>query len=189
MVESANDFNIPVVDSYIPINDIISFSDNVRYEQGIEGYVIRFHDGHMLKIKTDEYVAIHRAKESILWDRNIVELIIENKLDDIKSHLTRDEQDRLNIFENNIIKYIKEKEIEILNIGYDCSKSMSRKGFALNVAPKLDGLTKACVFSIYDWPIMYEVRKIVKKSILNNLTKNTNYDELCKLWFNNERYN
>lgn len=189
MVESASDFNIPVVDSFNPINDITSFSDNVRDEQGIEGYVIRFHDGHMLKIKTDEYVAIHKAKESILWDRNIVELIIENKLDDIKAHLTRDEQNRLNIFENNIVSYIKEKEIEILNLGYDCSKSMTRKEFALNIAPKLDGLTKACVFSIYDWPIMYEVRKVVKKSILSNLTKNTNYDELCKLWFKNERYN
>lgn len=184
------EFGVPVVKNIGTRKSFESFVEETKGLKGIEGFVVRFFDGHMIKLKTDEYVAIHKAKESILWDRNIVELILEGKIDDIKPHLSLEERENLNNFENKIVGYIRDKEIEILKIAnYYYVKNSNRKDFALGLAKNLDPLTRSCVFSVFDNPTMFEVRKIVKSSIMSNLTKNVTYDKLCSLWFNNERYN
>jgi RNA ligase len=50
---------------------------------GREGDIIRFVDGHMLKVKNDWYVRIHKTVERIVFDRNIVNLIINEEVDDV----------------------------------------------------------------------------------------------------------
>jgi RNA ligase len=185
----AYDHNIEVVESHNPTNDVVEFINKTSILKGIEGFVVSFHNGHKFKIKTDEYVAIHKAKEAILWDRNIVQLILDNNLDDIKPHLLSDDLDKLNKFEDAIVKFIKQIKINVVRIAYECSHSMSRKEFALNIAPNLVSLTRTCVYSIWDSPTIFEAGKFVDSMIRKNLTSNKNYDELCNIWFNNERYN
>ena len=54
-----------------------------REMQGREGDIIRFANGHMLKVKNDWYVRIHKTKDIVRVDRNIVELVLNEELDDI----------------------------------------------------------------------------------------------------------
>jgi hypothetical protein len=50
---------------------------------GREGDIIRFADGHMLKIKNDWYVRIHKTKDLIRTERNIADIIVNEQLDDV----------------------------------------------------------------------------------------------------------
>jgi RNA ligase len=54
-----------------------------REMQGREGDIIRFANGHMLKIKNDWYVRIHKTKDLIRSDRNIADIIVNEQLDDV----------------------------------------------------------------------------------------------------------
>jgi RNA ligase len=54
-----------------------------REMSGREGDIIRFADGHMLKIKNDWYVRIHKTKDLVRSDRNIADIIINEQLDDV----------------------------------------------------------------------------------------------------------
>jgi len=101
------DWDIPVVRAFEFTNygeqtDMKAFLEYVRDLEDLEGFVVRFDDGHMLKLKCHWYLQIHKAKEAILQDRNIVELILDDKLDDIKAHLPAEDRDRLTQFESNI---------------------------------------------------------------------------------------
>ena len=82
----------------------------------IEGFVIRMNNGHMFKIKTNEYVAIHKAKEQILSDRLIIKMMYDNTIDDVYSKL--DENDRKHVSsvidEYNKLFSIKRDAINVL---------------------------------------------------------------------------
>ena len=75
--------DIPRVGELAPIADLEKFTQELRKREDIEGVVIRFADGHMVKVKTDTYVALHRAKSELESERNVVRLILEDKVDDL----------------------------------------------------------------------------------------------------------
>jgi RNA ligase len=114
MMINAENYNIPVVRTWdigleMDNKTMKSFIGYVRDLEDREGFVVRFSDGHMIKLKCDWYVQIHKAKEAILQDRNIVELILDDKLDDIKAHLPAEDRDRLSYFESQINSRILDK--------------------------------------------------------------------------------
>lgn len=55
----------------------------VRAIQGAEGFVVRFDSGLWVKAKGDDYVLKHRAKDSILQEKNILALVLNGGLDDV----------------------------------------------------------------------------------------------------------
>lgn len=69
-----------------------------REAEGREGDIIRFADGHMLKIKNDWYVRIHKTVDKIRFDRHIVELILHEEIDDVLPMLPQHEADRVRNF-------------------------------------------------------------------------------------------
>lgn len=78
---------------------IKSLVEYAQSQEGIEGYIVVFHNGHKLKIKTPWYVAIHKAKENLLWEKNVIQVLLEEGADDLKPHLQEDDLKRLNDFE------------------------------------------------------------------------------------------
>ena len=80
---------------------IENMEELISHTRGItdgEGYVIRFDDGHMVKIKSDWYVAIHKAKEKILYERYIVDMIIDQTIDDVIPYLQEHDREKLNLY-------------------------------------------------------------------------------------------
>jgi RNA ligase len=62
---------------------LAEYITRAREMSGREGDIIRFADGHMVKIKNDWYVRIHKTKDLIRFDRNIADIIVNEQLDDV----------------------------------------------------------------------------------------------------------
>lgn len=189
--------SIPVVRAFDPQTDMKAFLEYVRYLEDLEGFVVRFDDGHMLKLKCHWYLQIHKAKEAILQDRNIVELILDEKLDDIKAHLPTEDRDRLTQFENTINYDIARRVILIaMKLEYLRDRGIDRKTFAID--PKhsvgVDGFMRPIIFKNFDNDIISGLRIVrigedVRNMIRNNLGRTAKYEAIRDVWFPGLTYN
>lgn len=191
----ATDYGIPTVEQHGSVKEPKGFLEYVRGLSGAEGFVVRWADGHRVKIKADEYVQIHKAKEAILQDRNIVELILDEKLDDVKAHLPAEERDRLTQFENDFNKVIHPLALSIVVQVSNCQRldGMDRKTFALNYAPKMDQFSRPIAFAIWN-EVQYVdavsvCEKKIRDTIRNNLGRTSKYEAIRDVWFPGVVYN
>jgi len=188
MREYAEAFGIPVVRTFEPQTDMKAFLEYVRDLEDVEGFVVRFSDGHMLKLKCHWYLQIHKAKEAILQDRNIVELILDEKLDDIKAHLPAEDRDRLSQFEFDFNIEVASTCMTIESILDGIAEDgVDRKTFALEIAPNFNQFMRAAVFSC--WDDKSKVYDTVRNTIRNNLTKTVKYEAIRNAWFPGVKYN
>ena len=207
MINTADQYFIPVVGQWE--NTIVeqwhntvqrgnktlsSFVNFVRDLEDIEGFVVRFDDGHMLKLKCHWYLQIHKAKEAILQDRNIVELILDGKLDDVKAHLPQEDRDRLTAFEGEFNKAVTAAFAHIMQILYYIDKAgIDRKSYAIKHAPNLNGYVRPIVFKNFDTPfdmsLKIKILDDVRSTIRNNLTKTVKYEAIRDAWFPGVIYN
>jgi RNA ligase len=189
MIINAENYNIPVVRAFEPQTDMKEFIEHVRDLEDLEGFVVRFSDGHMLKLKCDWYVQIHKAKEAILQDRNIVELILDDKLDDIKAHLPAEDRDRLTYFESQINSRIIDRAAHLSDATNREQYDGDRKYFALNRAQEYNSYSKAIVFALWDDNSYERSTELVRRTIRNNIGRNTKWEELRDHWFEGVIYN
>lgn len=184
----ARQYGVPIVEQHSKVTDPKAFMEYVHDLKNAEGFVIRWADGHRVKIKAHEYIQIHKAKEAILQDRNIVSLIVENLLDDIKSHLPSEDKIAIEEFENKINAAIIRRMDVILQI-FDGIGNSDRKSFALGLANDLDQFTKAAIFTCWDKRDANSVLSCIKNTILNNLSKTVKYEYIKSEWFPLVQYN
>ena len=99
-IEIGGLFSIPVVKTISCDNntDISKVVDQIRKWEDDEGVIIRFDNGHMVKIKADDYVLRHKCKESLCQEKNVLSIIIDNSVDDIVPLLEKSESDRERLF-------------------------------------------------------------------------------------------
>ena len=183
--------NIPVVKVFDPANDINEFIEYTRGLENVEGFVIDFNNGHKVKLKCDWYVQIHKAKEAILQDRNIVELILDEKLDDIKAHLQDDDRRRLDKFEADFNQIYLNLEVNLYFHALDYKKQCNedRKTFAVNYAKNVDQFSKAGIFFLWDVCTRERAQQYVEKYIRSNIGKNVNWDQVAKDLFFGLKFN
>lgn len=191
MLKEAKNFHIPVVDEIeATTQDIRKIEFYLSRAEGLEGFVIQFPNGHMIKIKSSWYLHLHKAKELIGRDKNIVALILAEQLDDLKPHMLDDDKKRIEDFEYSI----KEKITELAKVSSDLvstvrSNDMSRKDFATQVAPQLHSLTRALCFKLWDNPSFENAVDNVKDTVTRNINKNASYEEVRDVWFSGLKYN
>ena len=190
MINTADQYFIPVVHAYAPRTDMRAFLEYVRDMEDVEGFVVRFSDGHMLKLKCQWYLQIHKAKEAILQDRNIVELILDEKLDDVKAHLPAEDRFELGRFEHlfNIEVYGQAQLISNM-VEHIREENIDRKTFALEIGPKFDQYTRAAIFKCWDETDDNKILDCVRYTIRNNLTKTVKYEAIRDTWFNGVVFN
>jgi RNA ligase len=133
---------------FIDQNKLIEF---VRVMTGIEGFIIQFEDGHMVKLKTDEYVSLHRAKSLLDNERDVVGLILDEKMDDLLPLLPDNDKVQLEKFAEAVWHDIFECYMEVNRhlIMYQ-NVGMTRKDFALNEASKVDHIVRSLIFANFD---------------------------------------
>lgn len=190
LVELGKAFSIPVVRQFEPQTDMKAFLEYVRDLEDLEGFVVRFDDGHMLKLKCHWYIQIHKAKEAILQDRNIVELILEEHLDDIKAHLPAEDRDRLTQFESDFnvrVGIVVQDIIDIL--GELDDSNIDRKTFAIEMAPKLDPYIRPIVFKNFDGCTIGKIFDDVRNVVRNNLGRTAKYEAIRDAWFPGIKFN
>ena len=190
MANTADMYFIPMVREFEPQTDMKAFVDYVRDLEDVEGFVVRFSDGHMLKLKCDWYVQIHKAKEKILQDRNIVELILDEKLDDVKAHLPAEDRERLSQFEDQFILAVADVVCYLANdLSWIREDVIDRKTFALEHAERYDQYMRALIFKNFEELEQSKYWADVRNTIRNNLTKTVKYEAIRDVWFPGVKYN
>jgi RNA ligase len=170
--------------------DRIDLADLIAHTRALkdaEGYVIRFHDGHMVKIKADDYVLKHNSKELINLEKNVIDIIFHNKADDFASLLDGNDRDTflrfnddvLNEFFNTVNQYSKE-------IDYCLCTHTDKKDFALNYHGN-NRLVRDIVFKCFDLnktTVEFEfVYRYLAIFILKNTKTQTGVDSVRHLWY------
>ncbi|AXH72893.1 MAG: RNA ligase A [Caudoviricetes sp.] len=134
--EIGKEYNIPVVNSYKVenqnIEDIIS---SIKSAEGIEGIIIRFEDGNMYKVKSDEYIRFHNAVSRIKQEKDIIRIILNDELDDILPIVNDSDKKELINFSDKFLKGIHNITNEIFIFGL-ANYSDDQKDFAINVIDK-----------------------------------------------------
>jgi RNA ligase len=93
--------DIPVVKAVdgLAVQNIDLFVKQVREWDDGEGVVLRFDNGHMVKVKADEYVLRHKSKDQISQEKNVLQVILDDSVDDVVPLLTPDDANRLKEFQ------------------------------------------------------------------------------------------
>lgn len=132
--------------------DIDAVLQDLKTVTGIEGYIMQFSDGKMIKIKSDWYNAQHRA-EAGLRERDIAKMFLDETLDDVIGSLKTDGYDVskveeirtkiLNTF-NEMEKYVYDKANELKHLDMKSAALIVREeknplgGYVLNTLRGLD---------------------------------------------------
>lgn len=98
--EWSDRYGIPVVESLGCVtDDPATFMNRVHGETNIEGYVVQFNNGHAMKLKTSWYLRFHKAKENLVFEKDVWNLILEGDVDDVMPVLMDHDRDRLEVFQ------------------------------------------------------------------------------------------
>ena len=184
MCALGDQFGIDVVKAYDgDSEDLALLMDETRSSQGIEGWIVRFDDGHMLKVKGEWYLRIHKTKDHLSQEKNVVEMITSAGIDDIKSFMLDDDRKRLEAFESefwggiasSVDKYDK-YWLMVQNAGLD------RKTYALQWMPTIkdqDPFAPQFIFGKFDGK---NTRNMIIDAIKKNCGTQTRIDSVRGLW-------
>ena len=183
MLDYATAWNIPVVKAVdgLAIQDINLFVKQVREWDDGEGIVLRFDTGHMLKVKADEYVLRHKSKEQINQEKNVIQTILSDSVDDLVPLLTPDDAIRLKEFQSAFWASVDDLAYEMAQI-YLGGNSVypDKKDFAVEFVQKR-------ILPIHA-PIMYSMksgkgsRATIIEMISKSLSTQSKIDQNRWLW-------
>lgn len=172
----ASFYDIPCVETIGKTGNIADFIEEVKGQRGLEGYVMRFHNGHMLKFKAEEYVLLHKSKETASNPRHIVAAILNNSIDDLKTALQPDDLKRVMDIEKALWEGVAHWEQKI-NTSFKQIRATygdDRKAFALSEYTQKDPFMKGAAFKMWDG-------KNAQAYLLDFIDKNTGQDRKFEL--------
>lgn len=183
MATAAYYVNIPVVKAVdgLAVQDINLFVKQVREWDDGEGVVLRFDSGHMVKVKADEYVLRHKSKEQISQEKNVLQTILSDSVDDVVPLLTPEDANRLKAFQTAFWASVEDLASEMADL-YNGGNQMypDRKDFATK-------FVQTMVLPIHA-PIMYAMKggkgslATIVDMISKSLTNQTKIDDNRWLW-------
>lgn len=173
-------FQIPFVERVSVFGDMENIVKQIRSWEDAEGVVLQFEDGHMVKIKADTYVSLHRAKSLLDNERDVVNLILDEKADDLLPLLQTLDKKRLLDFSSDVWHDV----TNFSNLVFETLKNnagKSRKEFALS-SEEMSPVLRGMVFANFDNIDSLDANKIFD-SIIAYIKKNTSSKsqfEKCK---------
>jgi len=189
----ADQYNIPMVAEYEATFDA-SFLDHVRGLIGLEGFVVRFDNGHMIKIKAEDYLKLHHAKDAISQEKNVWKLILDAEVVDLKSMLNDEDRVRIEEFESavwgEVFKVIANLDAFMVDATSNLDErglegSDRQKAYAIDyVQPMLPKQLHSVAFRMM---VGRDTQELVIEFIMANLSTGTKLDSIRPL-FNNIRF-
>jgi len=183
MQEYGEMFGIEVVRAYAGTTENMEhLIAETRAMEDAEGWIIRFDDGQMLKVKGDWYVRIHKTKDNLIWEKNVVELLINEKMDDVKPYMLDEDLKRVDSFEtdfwigiNGMVNWYEEYFQAVLVTGAD------RKQFAQRMMPYIPkgSFLPQFVFGRFDGK---DPRELIINHIKKNCGTQTKVDSVREMW-------
>ncbi len=185
MMELAEHWNIPIVKAVngLAVQNIELFVKQVREWESDEGVVIRFNSGKMVKVKADDYVLRHKSKDSISQEKNVLECVLGDSVDDLVPLLAPNDVERLCSFQGAFWKGLDEVAYEMAELFVKGNKMYpEKKDFAVEFVQKK-------VEPIYA-PIMYAMKagrgskEVLIEMIRKSLSSQPKIDAARWLWGN-----
>lgn len=115
LVEAMNKYGIPIVQPLLDDHDMMSsdITSVVSKLQDLEGVVIAFTGGLMLKCKADDYVDKHRAVSQLKFEKDVLKLIFTNNLDDVLPILSEDVRKQVEGYRSKVVSHASEFEVRV----------------------------------------------------------------------------
>lgn len=187
VLELAKEFDVPVValnafdrlgGTMGGVDDIIA---QIRTLDEAEGVVVRWDDGHMAKIKADKYVSLHRAKSLLDNERDVVDLIIQNKVDDLYPLLPEADPLRLRQFATSVWEDIAIAADTVYDMLWTEHAGKDRKQFALATINE-DPVLRSIAFRNFDVQSarIFWVNDSIEKYVLQHLGSAGAYEKIKK---------
>ena len=148
---------------------------------GVEGYVIRFHDGEAVKHKSAWYLRLHRLQEDFELEKFVLDQLINGTTDDIYPVLNDAQRNRLQRFENQFWQGINAQAQRFEQQFESYRNQGDRKWFALNVTPSLTGVERQIYWNLWK---QTSARQAIIQAIANNLSNTSRIDSVRFLWGN-----
>jgi RNA ligase len=179
----ATSWNIPVVKAVdgLAVQNIELFVKQVREWENDEGVVVRFDTGHMIKVKADDYVLRHKSKDAISQEKNVLQTILDDSVDDLVPLLTPEDGERIQRFQKAFWASVEDVSYEM------AQKFLSgntvypdKKDFAVEFVQKKVDPTHA--------PVMYGMkggkgsRGILVEMIAKSLSSQSKIDAARWMW-------
>lgn len=122
-------YNVPMakIEKY-SLEDILRLSKILKSDEK-EGWVLNI-DGHLIKVKCDDYVHLHRLLDKISSVNTIIENIAEDRIDDMLSKIPQAHKNRVSNLTNKIINRRDEMLKEIDDM-YNKAPKENRKDFMI----------------------------------------------------------
>ena len=154
MKQYASAWGIPVVKvvNGLSVQNIELFVKQVREWDDGEGVVVRFNSGHMVKIKSSDYVLRHKSKDAITQEKNVISVILNDAVDDLVPLLTPEDAERVKSFQNAFWLAVEDVGTSIYDVYKEIDKGQDQKEFATFDVP--------CAPKHYQ-SFMYRLRKSV----------------------------
>jgi RNA ligase len=183
MLDLAEHWNIPVVQAVdgLAVQNIELFVKQIREWEDSEGVVLRFDTGHMVKIKSDQYVLRHKTKDAINQEKNVISIILNDDVDDLIPLLTPEDATRIQEFQHAFWLAFEDVAGEIYDLYRQIDKGQSQKDFAL--------FAVSSVLPHYQ-PFMFKLRKgfpikdLLIEQIRKSLSSQTKIDASRWMWGN-----
>lgn len=181
----SKEFDLPLVPivTELPKQNINLLSSQVREWKNAEGIVIWFYTGHRIKIKSLDYCIKHTLKEQITLEKNVINLILNDGVDDLVPVLSANEAKKLQQFQTAFWAQLNEFSYRMAEMFNDANlKYSSPKQFALNFAEKIeDNYVKAIMYEMKQGKGSFE---IIQQIIRKNLISQTKVDKVRHLFGN-----
>lgn len=188
MEDKAVPFGIPVVRAIDgTAEDIQAFMESMDGLEDAEGYVIRFDSGHMVKVKGAWYLQLHKMLDLLRNEKELIRLILEERLDDVMGVVKEEDRQKIERFENQLMHHMSQVANGLLDTvleardrifpEYEDPKAR-KKEFAVNWATR-DKNRSAMLFKLWDSPEWSQAAawEIVKKAVLGVLSTNTKLEQ------------
>ena len=176
-------YEIPVVKAYEgSVESMTALIEYTKDLKDFEGFVVRFADGQMCKVKAEDYLRKHKTKEAIQLEKNVIELLVTEKADDVKSFMDQDDLERFEAFERKFwagvsatVAMLQTKYAEAVSNGL----TADRKRYAVEFCqsqPKL--------YQRFFYKMLTEsnVLGLVKEAIANSCSTQSKIDEVRVLF-------
>ena len=177
-----DEYSVPVVSQYpgtmASMNHLI---EHTRGLQDFEGYVVRWHSGHMVKIKADHYVLLHRTKDQIRLEKNIIDLLVNEGADDLKPLLDQRDRECFDQFEQQFWQGVDQTCCDLEALYQQGHQYRNRRDFAVEFVKQQPAHLRPILFGMRD---SRDLRDMVVESIRSSTGSQTRVDDARWLWGN-----
>jgi len=169
--------NVPTIKSLpMSIEDVLS---GAKSANGKEGWVVRFTDGHAVKIKGSWYLRLHRLKNDFQSEKFILDLLLNGTCDDIYAFLNKDQVQQLQAFESNFWQGVNKTTQRLEQQFEEYREQGDIRYFASHIAPSLSGIERYIAYKLWK---QVSARQAVTSAIRDNLNSTNRIDSVRFLW-------